>query len=142
VQNLLQPPAEATEAARKPLLLAEAARAHAVFVGTLVEVAPSPGMWSGLLRSAQRLDLQVEEVLGGEVPPGRVSVHQTLVALSPLTQPDPPRLADRYTQVGQRYVVLLDTPDVSGGWHTSSDTVGLTVATDALVAELRVALKR
>ena len=140
MQNLFQSPAASAEAARKPLLLSEAARAQAVFVGTLVEVGPSPGAWSGLVLSAQRLDLQVDEVLRGEVPPGRLSVYQVLVELSPLAQRDPPRLADHYTQVGQRYVVLLGAPDRSGRQLSASDTVGLTLATDALIAELRATL--
>ena len=132
--------ATTAENARKPLLLSQAAQARAVFVGQLVAVGPPPGAWSGLVLEYQRLDFQVQDALKGEVAPGAISVYQLIVALSPLAERDAPRLLARYTEVGQRYVVLLGAADKTGREITASDTVGLTVATDALVAELRTAL--
>ena len=129
------------ESARMPLMLSEAVNADAVFVGTLVEAGPPPTAWSGLVSVAQSLTYDVTEVLKGTLATGRITVSQLIVARSPLCNRDVPGLTPRYVQVGQVYIVLVGKPDSAGQLFTASDSVGLTVATDAVVASVRAALK-
>ncbi len=127
------------ESATRPLFVSTAKSARVVFVGRLVEVGPSPGAWSGLVMATQALSFEVEQTLRGELS-GRVTVHQILIEPSPLVQKDPPGLRARYTGLGQRYVVLLGEPAPDGRLLTASDTVGLSLATEPLLAELRAKL--
>lgn len=75
------------------------------FVGEVVEVGRSPGVWSGILAVFQRVHYRVVERLRGDLPESDVVVQHPIVG-PPTTEKDDPRLSSAIWCEGARLVVI------------------------------------
>jgi hypothetical protein len=83
------------------------AKAPVVFVGRVVAVGPSPGVYSGVVVTRQSVIYDIEEVWKGRAPAPRVVVSHVL-AEEPTLDPAEPRLNPAVWRVGARLVIASD----------------------------------
>ena len=90
------------------------------FVGTIVEVGPSPGYWSGRLTAYQEVRYRVTAVTAGPVTVGdEVTVLHPLVTGTPTVEPDTPALrAALFHPDAELAVTAERTPT---GWTATDD---------------------
>lgn len=75
-----------------------------VFVGRVVHVGVSPGVWCGIAVTTQGVLYRVEKVLRGRAPADEVVVHHLLVG-PPATEATEPRLSEAIWHEGAQMVV-------------------------------------
>jgi len=92
-------------AAREQALAQKLAGAELVFVGRVVHVGRSPGVYSGTVMVWQEVLYQVEEVWKGRAPADRRLVVRHLLAEAPTIDPTAPRLNPAIWREGARLVV-------------------------------------
>ena len=92
-------------AARETALATKLAGAELVFVGRVIHVGRSPGVYSGVVVAWQEVFYQVEEVWKGRAPGDRLVVVRHLLAEAPTIDPTAPRLNPAIWREGARLVV-------------------------------------
>ena len=92
---------------KAPAAAALAAVGRATFVGRLVEVAPAPGYWSGVLWAKQVLTYQVLRVDKGNVP-ARLAVPFSIVSGAAMVDRRLPQVAAPFARVGGSYIVTVE----------------------------------
>jgi hypothetical protein len=122
------------------LFLAQVDKASAVFIGKLVELGPTPTTYSGYNVSTQALTYEVVRVLRGSVGPGKITVHQVIVASSPALVDGKPELKPEHTQVGTEYLVALGGI-MEGKQTTANENAAPIKATPDMVAKVEAKLK-
>jgi hypothetical protein len=105
----------------------------AAVVARSVRVGPPPPSWTGELRAAQSLELEIEDVLCGRAEARTVVLDVPVVRDSRTSEVDEPRLARWFADPGARAVYLLRGDRLAGG------ELGVLPATDGNVRWIRSA---
>ena len=92
---------------KAPAATALAAVGRATFVGRLIEVAPAPGFWSGVVWAKQVLTYEVLRVDKGNVP-ARLAVPFSIVSGAAMVDRRLPQVAPAFTRVGASYIVTVE----------------------------------
>ena len=79
-------------------------RADVLFVGEVVAVQPSPGVWSGVLAVTQIVRYRVIELIRGQPLGAEVAVEHPIVG-PPVTERDEPELSHAIWRVGARLLI-------------------------------------
>ena len=99
--------------AGKAFIAKDLAASDLVFVGTVIHVAPSPGVWSGAAVVRQPVLYRVDKVLKGRAPDDEVVVHHMIVG-PPTTDADTPRLSTAIWREGARLVLAASVAPAPG----------------------------
>jgi hypothetical protein len=102
-------------------------------VARSVRVGPPPPSWTGELRAAQMLELEIEDVLCGRPDARTVVLDVPVVRDSRTSEADEPRLARWFADPGARAIYLLRGDRLAGG------ELGVLPATDANIRWIRAA---
>lgn len=90
------------------IFFAHVTKAEAIFIGKLVESGEPPGYFSGYNIATQRLTYEVIRVVRGQVDQPTMTVHQLIVARSPVLDGDQPRLKPEFVEIGAEYIVAVN----------------------------------
>ncbi|MHC4958683.1 MAG: hypothetical protein ACYTGN_09925 [Planctomycetota bacterium] len=102
--------------ARETALATRLAGADLVFVGRVVHVGRSPGVYSGVIVAWQKVLYEVEEVWKGRPPADRLVIRHVL-AEAPTIDPTAPRLNPAIWREGARLVVAASWAAGEGEEH-------------------------